>query len=182
MSGVVAERLFACVPPLMPERDKFDLAGKLWERYAPTSSLRLSVGPSAPLEAVLEAVSAHLDAIVQDHYIPPHLSENFLWLADNDVVAYERLLNFFVRQEKKLALQEVSRIVPLLQKQKREHPELIQDAKKTVRAGKHSVELLIEGPAGSTEVRRWSPPLSASPFRWPLLVAGLALLCFLLFR
>ena len=182
MSGLVAKRLFDCLPPLMPEREKYALAARLWERCAPSSSLRLSVGPSAPRTAVAAAVAAHFDRTVRDCFIPKSLRDTFRWLAEDDVRACERLLNSFVRQEKELACLEAGETVALLQRQKREHPELVRTARKTVRAGKHTVELIVEGPAGSAEVREWTPPLTKSVPRLGWLVAAASFVCFLLFR
>ena len=182
MSGMVAKRLFDCVPPFMSEREKYSLAEKLWQRDAPASVQKISVGPSAPLSAVLNVVTDRLDAVVTDHFIPPSLSEHFRWLTENDVLAYEQLLNFFVRQEKELARQELSAILPSLQQQKREHPELTHDVKKTIRAGKHSIELRIEGAPDSREVREWRAAKTHEATRLGWFIAAAAAVGFLLAR
>lgn len=181
MSGTVAKRLFDCIPPLMPEAEKYDLARRIWDRYAPRTMLKLLIGPCAPIESVLAFVYGKLDAAVQDHFIPQALKNNFRWLAENDVLAYERLLNYFVHQEKALACQEVRSIVPLLQKQKREHPEMTQKTVKTVCAGGNTIELIIDGMPDSNVVREWVPTLyekHGSSF-WMWVIAGILLLMFL---
>ncbi len=181
MSGTVAKRLFDCIPPLMPEAEKYALARRLWDRYAPSTKMKLMVGPSAPVENVLGFVYSKLEAAVQDHYIPPNLKNTFCWLAQNDILAYERLLNFFLHQEKDLACQEIRGIIPLLQKQKREHPELTQKTVKTVGVGGHTIEIIVDGPADSLEVREWTPSLcenNRSSF-WLWIIAAIMLLMFL---
>ena len=91
MSGLVAKRLFALLPNIMSPEQKYDIARHIWEKSAPASSMRLAIGPMAPLDSVMNMLTQHMSSVLTEHMIPSYISSGFKWLSDNDVIFYEKL-------------------------------------------------------------------------------------------
>lgn len=115
MSGLVAKRLFAFLPPIMSPEQKYDIARHIWEKSAPSSSLKLAIGPNTPPYAVIDAMSKHLASVLTEHMIPERIVYGFRWLADEDVVFYEKLLNHFREEEAQQVLEQAKKTLSSLQ-------------------------------------------------------------------
>jgi hypothetical protein len=81
MSGTVAERLFALLPPRMPLLTKYQLIENLWNHVGPQSKKTLRIGLDANIEQVLDAIRSHIEDVVIHYRIPENLERRFDWLA-----------------------------------------------------------------------------------------------------
>ncbi len=63
MSGTVAERLFALLPPRMPLAIKYQLIENLWNHVGPKSKKTLRVGLDANIEQVLDTIRSHIEDV-----------------------------------------------------------------------------------------------------------------------
>lgn len=143
MSGLVAKRLFSLLPPRMPPQKKLDLADNIWRHFGPSSSHAFSVGPSASIDAIADAVARKLDATVTIYNIPENVKNRFAWLAGGDVRAEETLLNHFRLQEKKLAVHRIQMELPVLQRQILNHPETTGVTQSEIRIHKHTFTIRV---------------------------------------
>jgi hypothetical protein len=104
MSGMVAQRLFDLMPPLMPTSQKHQIVEAIWKRYGPRSSKYVYVGPGSNPDAVLLEIERYFANLNVLHVIPPNLESRFDWLADHDVAAKQMLLNHFMDQQRRVAI------------------------------------------------------------------------------
>ncbi|WP_300527708.1 hypothetical protein [Maricaulis sp.] len=174
MSGLVAKRLFAFLPPRMPIRTKYQLAGNVWRHFGPSSRNYFRVGPDTPQQLVLNEVLARLDAVVTPYNTPQNVQRRFDWLAGADVELQEKLLNHFREEEKKLALEKISLELPMLQNQVREHPDTTAVARSTLQVNKHEIQIRVEAQLldqfkeGAPDQSRFSPRASTDS-NWGLI-------------
>ena len=94
MSGLVAQRLFALLPPRMPAGN-FELAANIWQYYGPRSASKFTVGPNADPKVVLEAVRARFETTIKAYRIPETVRARFDWLSAGDVTMKKSLLDDF---------------------------------------------------------------------------------------
>lgn len=97
MSGEVAGRLFALLPPIMPVAKKFELVKTLWEGKCPRSTKCFYIGPDAEESEIRSLVRAYLEKVVEDYQIPETIAKRFRWLANDDVDLQQELYNYFLQ-------------------------------------------------------------------------------------
>ena len=155
MSGRMARRLYALLPPLMPTELRFRLVETLWGNLGPRQRRGISAGPDVQIDRLVEDVGDELDSLILRCRIPEPLSVKFPWLATPDVQAKQDLLDHGARLEKSLILDAVKARTPAL----RAH--LAADSgKQTSRLAqvftihRHELEVVLE--TGSTGLRRMS--------------------------
>ncbi|MEX2598794.1 MAG: hypothetical protein WD533_03970 [Dehalococcoidia bacterium] len=102
MSGMVAERLYRLLPPMMPYETKYEIAAELWKHTGPVSRRTLRFGPDALQGEVVDNIVTHLTKVVPNHSIPSALALRFKWLTQGDVVAEQHLLNQLRQMDVKL--------------------------------------------------------------------------------
>ena len=100
MSGMVAERLFNLLPPIMPLEAKFQLTESLWKHVGPSSKKTYYIGLDADLDEVSQQVREHLEKVVINYEISSPMEARFKWLSQGDVGIKQQLLNHFRQQEK----------------------------------------------------------------------------------
>lgn len=114
MSGMVAKRLYALLPPLMNARDRLALVESLWNHVAPKRQAVCVCGPDAEPCQIHAAVLEKLTEMAAGHDIPENFARRFRWLAGQDVAAYQVLANRFLELDRlraATAAAEVSRAV-----------------------------------------------------------------------
>jgi hypothetical protein len=114
MSGTVSKRLFALLPPYMPAEQKNKMVEAIWKRYGPRSVKYIYMGPDSDHETVVTRLETYFGNINVLYPIPEHLKECFDWLSDNDVVAKERLMNYFMDQQRHVAIAKARLYIPML--------------------------------------------------------------------
>ena len=114
MSGTIAERLFALLPPRMPLATKYQLIENLWNHVGPKSKKTLRVGLDANIEQVLEAITSHINDVVTHFRIPDELERRFNWLAAGDSHAKQDLLTHLRFMEKALVVEGARIQLPVL--------------------------------------------------------------------
>lgn len=160
MSGRVAERLFALMPPYMPLSQKHEIVKKLWEHYAPASRAYLHLGRDANIDTVVSEVSAHLTQVLQSHAIPSDLESYFNWLAADDVKVKQSLMNHFLKRERDVALASVRCFASeLLCAMASDERSSLQRGLYEINIGKHVVELHANRRCSGI---RWMPNGEAS--------------------
>jgi hypothetical protein len=147
MSGMVAERLYRLLPPRMPLTTKYELVGNLWKIHSPSSHKALRIGPDADEQRVESVVRDHIMGTVR-HYTVQGMNQNlqarFEWLAARDVHLKQELQNHLLDMEKQLAVQGARQQAPIMLRQIRENPDVVQHAKQTIEIGKHKFDLIYD--------------------------------------
>jgi hypothetical protein len=170
MSGLVAERLFALLPPRMPLAQKYRLIENLWNHVGPRSKKTLRVGLDASIDQILEAVKTHIEEVVIQYKIPIQLERRFDWLSENDVGVKQEFLNHLRQLEKSLVVDGARiRLPELLAHLRGEAGRLTHRVADVLKIGNHELELLIEKTASGVAVVEpyvaLRSPVTAS-FKW----------------
>lgn len=144
MSGMVAERLFKLLPPIMPLEAKLRLTESLWRHVGPSSRKIYYIGLDANLEEVSQKVKQHLEKVVTSYQIPSSMEARFNWLSQGDVSVKQQLLNYF-RQQEKLLLSEALRtqLPVLLNHLNREKGTFTTHGTQVLKVGKHEVRVVV---------------------------------------
>lgn len=117
MSGLIAKRLFALLPAYMCAEKKYQIARQIWMHSSPSSTLSFAIGPTTSIERINEKVLAHLNNHLQEHTIPASIAEQFKWLNENDVILYEKMLNYFRNEETEIAVRNIANLIPSIQRE-----------------------------------------------------------------
>lgn len=142
MSGMVAKRLFALLPPFMPAEEKNRIVEAIWRQYGPHSKKYVYIGPDSDPEAVLASLEAYFTKVNVLYPIPDRLKKRFDWLSDNDAAAKERLLNHFMDQQRQVAIAKARLYVPMmLAGMKADEGRQISKFSHTVFVGNHQVQI-----------------------------------------
>lgn len=168
LAGDVADRLFDLLPRRMPQSVKYAMAEKLWEHYGPAKSITMTIGPNSSPADVSMAATQALDDLIGDYPFPERMKERFHWLAAGDVLVVEELLNRYRRHLKLLALEKLTREVPLLQEHVAKCPKDAAKAKTVLRI--HKQELCIWLRPGQGEAISMGPPKTPLTLRESILL------------
>lgn len=185
MSGTVAERLFALLPPRMPLATKYRLIENLWNHVGPKSKRTLRVGLDANLEQVLDAIRCHIEDVVTHFMIPENLERRFNWLAAGDSHVKQELLNYLRTKEKALVVDGARIQLPVLLDHLRgDTGQYTHRVAQILKVGNHELELLIDKTASGVVVVEPYVALRATgqgaSFKWLWWVAAaIAILYFL---
>jgi len=95
MSGMVAERLFKLLPPLMPLEKKSDLLQSLWNHVCPTTRKEYVIRSSDELDAVCEQIRQDMNVQVESHQTSEEFNKRFNWLAGDDAQLQQQLHNHY---------------------------------------------------------------------------------------
>ena len=181
MSGMVAERLFKLLPPIMPLHAKYQLTESLWKHVGPSSKKVFYVGLDADLAEVERTVTSHLETVVTRYEIPASMEARFDWLAQRDVSVKQQLLNHLQQQERALLADALRVQLPVLMDHLRSGGgALTTHAANVLNVGKHEVRIVFSDKvAGITESAPIIPG-SGSDNSWVWWVVGVALLMIIL--
>ena len=142
MSGMVAKRLFNLMPPFMPTTQKHKIVEAIWKRYGPTSSKFVYIGPNSDADTVIAEIDSNLKNLNVLYKIPEKLEKQFDWLSDNDVTVKQQLLNYFMNEQRNLAMTSVRINLPmLLTKMRLDTEGKITKLSHVVFVGNHSLEI-----------------------------------------
>ena len=183
MSGMVAERLFNLLPPIMPLETKFQLVESLWKHVGPSSTRTYYIGPDADLEELSRKVKEHLQEVVIDYEIPDYMEARFDWLSQGDVGVKQQLLNYFRQQEKLLLSKALRTQLPILMNHlNSEKGILTTHVAQILKVGKHEVQIIVnERVHGISEI---APGILGveRDYSWIWWVIGIIILLWLLIR
>jgi hypothetical protein len=145
MSGEVASRLFALLPPRMPLETKYKLVEDLWKHVGPSSKKTISVTVETPISAIIEQAAVNIREVVTNYKLPDDLSRRFEWLSSGDAVAKQQLLSHFQTMEKELTIKALSLQLPILLEHLKS-PQGINTRKlaQIATVGKHEVEIILK--------------------------------------
>jgi hypothetical protein len=175
MSGLVADRLFTILPPLMPLADKYRLTEKLWDHYGPSSKKVLRVGLNVGAADVAAAFKDHFESVVSSFTLPEALEARFSWLSGGDVSVRRQLLEHNINAERALIAESVRRNVTVLFDHLAADTEnATERAAHIVKIKKHELEILIDPKAEGLSLE--DPP---PPFRYTPGTSGNPLGCFI---
>lgn len=181
MSGMVAERLFNLLPPVMPIEAKFQLTESLWKHVGPSSNKKFSVGVDVNLGDISNRVKSHLEEVVTHYQIPSSMEARFNWLSQGDVAVKQQLLNHFRQQEKALLSEALRTQLPvLIDHLNSEKGSLTTHAAQVLKVGKHEVQVVVtDGVNGVSE----TAPVriqESSDYSWIWWVVGIIFVLWLL--
>lgn len=142
MSGMVASRLYALLPPHMPIDTRLKLLETLWKKYSPSSDTLVLVGPDACEADIITTVENHLVAGILHFKAPQPLEQRFQWLSAGNV--YVQLLNHFLDFEKASILDGVRKTLPTILAQLLKHGDVTQQISHHLAIGKHNVQILFD--------------------------------------
>lgn len=144
MSGLVAERLFNLLPPLMPLEVKYDLVRRLWESIGPTSHGRIVIGPDCDPEAASAEVERRILRAVSEYRISEPLARRFAWLSAGDVEVQQTLLNHFLAEERALIVSDARTRTQMILTHLTTHGRWTERIRQEYRIGKHTLEIVFE--------------------------------------
>lgn len=180
MSGMIAKRLFAIIPPLMPPDDKYKLTEILWRRYAPGSKKYLYIGLDVEPEEAYKLVEDYFFHKATLHKIPPQLEQRFDWLSENDVLAKQDLLNHFMESQKSLGFEKLRLELPLLRKNvEADAAGHILHLSHTVQVGNHDLHVILDRRRTGASFSDSPAPLMRKPAPAPLFLGAAAILVIL---
>jgi hypothetical protein len=157
MSGTVAERLFALLPPEMPLATKYRLTENLWKHVGPSSKKRLRVGLDADLESAVAAVRHHIEEVVVNYRVPDNLERRFNWLAAGDVGVKQELLNHLRQLEKSHVVNGARAQLPvMLEHLGSPDGHHTHRVAQTITVGKHQLEILLDKSASGVALEEWT--------------------------
>ena len=145
MSGEVASRLFALLPPRMPLETKYKLIEDLWKHVGPSSKKTIVVHVDTPISLIIEQAAVNIREVVTTYRIPNDLSKRFEWLSSGDARVKQELLSHFQTVEKELTVRALSVQLPVLVEHLRS-PQAINTRRlaQIATVGKHEVEIILE--------------------------------------
>jgi hypothetical protein len=162
MSGLVAERLFALLPPRMTPETKYKLVEELWRRTGPSSDRVLRVGLDATIGDVASAAGRHIEEVAVAYRIPPKLEKRFEWLSAGDASVKQQLLNALLELERAQVVEWIGMQMPVLLA----HLKSDQGARTTRLAqiasiGKHRLEIVLDRSASGVRLERATDGLAS---------------------
>lgn len=153
MSGTVAGRLFALLPPRMPLPEKYRLIENLWNHVGPKSKKILRIGLDANLEQVLEVARIHIEEVVVRFKIPDNLEKRFNWLAAGDSHVKQDFLNHLRHMEKTLVITGARLQLPvMLEHLQSEAGRQTHRLTQVLKIGNHELDLHIDKNASGVTV------------------------------
>lgn len=157
MSGMVAQRLFGLLPPLMPLQKKYQLTESLWKHVGPSSKRLLRVGPDVNLDSALSLVEEHISGVVS-HYIPDSMMRRFEWLSAGDVQMKQKLLNHIQNAEKALVVNAARAQLPvMLEHMKGDGGQYTHRMAQILKVGKHELEIRFDPTVSGAQLGDWKP-------------------------
>jgi len=173
MSGMVAERLFSLLPPIMPIEQKYKLAENLWRYVAPSSTRYIYFGQDVNVNELALLVEEHFKNKATAYHIPESIQNRFNWLAAGDVNLKQELLNYFMDKERELVAQEIrEKIAILINTFNNKGAGNSFNANINLSVGKHTLHIIfnerVQGVSDSV------PPPKTSPFNNWFVYIGIA--------
>lgn len=104
MGGEISDRLVRIVPAFLNFDQKYELIQKLWSRCRQKTTLSVTISPESGLDHAIETVKTALDSVAAQD-IPPAVAERLEWLAADDCVAAQALLEEVAKREGQIAVQ-----------------------------------------------------------------------------
>jgi len=145
MSGMIAERLYKLLPPIMPLRKKFQIAEELWRHVGPSSHKVLRFGETASYPLLVSTIETYITAVVQNYRIPESLENRFDWLAEDDIEVKQQLLNHLQNLDKTLVTEAAtSQAKAMLEHLSTQNAGYTQLYSHTVSVGKHELQLVAD--------------------------------------
>jgi hypothetical protein len=178
MSGMVAERLYSLLPPLMPLNEKYDLTRSLWKHICPSTHRILVVGANANRQQIIDTVRDYVAQTVKGHFIQGSLLKRFKWLSSGDVHVQQQLMNHLLEMEKQGAVDALNEQLPVLMGHIQRHGSVTRHLQHTIQLGKHRMDLRFE--AEGSQIRIEEPrqcipvPPKAIDLTWLWWVLGIA--------
>lgn len=157
MSGLVAERLFDFLPPIMPINLKLRIVEGLFENSGAARSDFVLAPLNAPASTVIAFVGDNLLKELEGQQIAAGLKSQFGWLAGEDATVAEQLLmhslNLTVNAKKAAA----AAIMRQMDQSRAENTDVIKDVISTIRVRKHEVHIKrTEAVNAVAVVDRWT--------------------------
>lgn len=181
MGGMVAERLFNLLPPIMPFSMKYSLTEGLWHHFGPSSNRTIWIGLDADITNVREAARAHFAEKASAFRIPSSMETRFNWISADDVGVKQDLLNHLRDMEKKLVSDALTIELPVLfQHLNDDDAGHTKQISRVLKVGKHEFRIIVDKRA--TGIQETAPRSSSENYSWVWWVIGAGVLLFLLIR
>lgn len=181
MSGLVAERLYKLLPPLMPIETKFSLVESLWHHVGPARKRLIKAGVETSQSEILNAVTSEIRALTTNWVFPDQMQNRFKWLSADDASTYQKLLVYIKEQERDLGESVLQEQIPILRaKFENDLRETTSRLSYIIEIGKQSVELRMTSDIQTLSVSDWYPEHtsrsgggSTNGIPWWIWVAGI---------
>lgn len=180
MSGMVAERLFNLLPPMMPIEKKYELTTSLWNHVGNSTQKTYYIPTEANIETVIETVKTYLEQVATEHSIPDGMEKRFNWLSQGDVAVKQKLLNHIRDTEKTVLTNALKNQLQVLSDhlQSNSNEDVKSHASQTLVVGKHKVEIIFNNQV--TEITDIKPqPVYVKPesnYDWIWWIVGAVIL------
>jgi len=167
MSGMVAERFYKLLPPIMPLRKKFQIAEELWRHVGPSSHKVLRFGETASYPLLVSTIETYITDVVHDYRIPENLENRFDWLAGDDIEVKQQLLNHLQNLDKTLVTEAaISQAKAMLEHLSTENAGYTQLYSHTVSVGKHELQLVADHEVEGCKLEDYVPTSSSHSGRY----------------
>jgi hypothetical protein len=167
MSGLVAERLFNLLPPIMPMETKYLLIESLWKHVGKSTSKNYYIGLNANLEQLSDIIKKHLESVVINYSIPRYMESRFKWLSAGDVDVKQKLLNYFQYQERSLLSEALLINLPiLLNHLNSDKSALTTHLVQTLKVGKHEIIVTIDERIDGISENPYTQPVKKDGIDW----------------
>ena len=142
MSGLVAERLLALVPPLMPTEDRLRLSKGMWDASLGRKKRWLIIGPDVSQGEIRRFV--HQEISEQSGVgLSDTLQKRFEWLADDDVRVYEKMVEYVNGERAREANTALNEQLPVFLRQIRESANITKNIEHSITAGATKLVLVF---------------------------------------
>jgi Putative peptidoglycan binding domain len=156
MSGEVASRLFALLPPRMPLESKYKLIEDLWKHVGPSSRKTIIVQADTPISLIIERAAENIREVITNYRIPNELAKRFEWLSSGDSLVKQDLLSYFQTMEKEFAVRALNVQLPVLVEHLRSPRGLYtRRLAQIATVGKHEVEIILEREGRKQQITEW---------------------------
>lgn len=186
MSGLVAERLFDLLPPIMPINLKLRIVEGLFENSGAARSDYVLTPLDASASTVIAFVGDNLLKELEGQQIAAGLKSQFGWLAGEDATVAEQLLKHSLNLTVDAKKATAAAIMHQMDHSRAENDDVIKDVVSTIRVRKHEVHIKrTEAVDAIATVDRWAferggrkqERASGGGFNWIIWLAlGLGLL------
>ncbi len=142
MGGEISERLVTIVPPFLDFDQKYHLITKLWNKHRSAPSISVTITPQTGIDA---ATSIVLDAIEDagEIEIPSQVADRLAWLASDDAVTAQALLQQVERREAEIIASTLDRELTQLLAVARAHSDKNVSGHKVIKLPSISVTIYV---------------------------------------
>lgn len=191
MSGLVAERLFDFLPPIMPIHLKLRIVEGLFENSGLAKSDYVLAPQNTHPSKIISFVGTHFFKDIEAQQIANELKSQFNWLAGEDAMVAEQILQHSLKLTVEAKKEATAAIMQQMDRDRAANNDVIREVVSTIRVRKHEVhikrtevveEIVSVGKSSFDRGGRKPENSSGSDFAWLIWLAVIGVFWFLMTR